>query len=67
MLYEKYNKIGMNNNNIVDFSGKSSMYGALGTKSMEDILEGLRDKEDRISSLNPTPQQPSAHPHKHPH
>ena len=43
-----------------------SMYSALGTKSMEDILEGLRDKEDRILSLNPIPQQPSAHPHKHP-
>jgi hypothetical protein len=55
------------NNSMVDFSRISSMYGALGTKSMEDILEGLRDKEDRKLSLNPTPQQPSAHPHKHPH
>jgi len=40
------------------------MYGALGTKSMNEILEGLRDEENRILSLNPTPQQPSAHPHK---
>ena len=46
---------------------KKSMYGALGTKSIEDILEGLRDKEDRKLSLNPTPQQPSAHPHKNSH
>ena len=57
----------MNNNNMVDFPHKSSMYGTLGTKSIEDILEGLRDKEDRMLSLNPTPQQPSAHPHTHPH
>ena len=57
----------MNNNNMVDFSHKSSMYGALGKKSIEDILESLRDKEDRMLSLNPTPQQPSTHPHKHPH
>ncbi len=27
---------------------KKSMYGALGTKSIENILEGLRDEEDRI-------------------
>ena len=51
----------MNNNNMVDFSHKSSMYGALGTKSIEDILEGLRDKEDRMLSLNPIPQQPADH------
>lgn len=55
------------NNSMFDFSLKSSMYGNLGTRSIEDILEGLRDKEDRKLSLNPTPQQPSAHPHKHPH
>ena len=52
---------------MVDFSRNSSMYGALGTKSMEDILDGLRDEEDRILSINPTPQQPSAHPHTPPH
>ena len=46
---------------------KKSKYGALGTKSMEDILEGLRDEEDRKLSINPTPQQPSAHPHTPPH
>ena len=40
---------------------KKSIYGTLGTKSMEDILEGLRDKEDRMLSLNPTPQQPANH------
>jgi len=33
----------------------------------EDILEGLRDEEDRILSLNPTPRQPCAHPHTPPH
>ncbi len=27
---------------------KKSMYGALGTKSIENILEGLRDEEDRM-------------------
>ena len=27
---------------------KTSLYGALGTKSIEEILEGLRDEEDRI-------------------
>lgn len=27
---------------------KKSMYGALGTRSIENILEGLRDEEDRI-------------------
>jgi predicted CopG family antitoxin len=27
---------------------KKSMYGALGTKSMDEVLEGLRDEEDRI-------------------
>jgi hypothetical protein len=43
------------------------MYGALGTKSMEDILDGLRDEEDRILALNPTPRQPSAHLHTLPH
>ena len=25
-----------------------SMYGALGTKSMDEVLEGLRDEEDRM-------------------
>jgi len=40
-----------------------SMYSALGTKSLEDILEALWDEEDRMLSLNSTPQQPSAHPH----
>ncbi len=27
---------------------KKSMYGALGTKSMEEIMEGLRNEEDRM-------------------
>ena len=45
----------MNNNNMVDFPHKSSMYGALGTKSIENILEGLRDKEDKMLSLNNLP------------
>ncbi|MCD4768531.1 MAG: hypothetical protein K8R34_18775 [Methanosarcinales archaeon] len=45
---------------------KKSMYGALGTKSIEDILEGLQDKENRMSSLNPTPQRPSVDPHTPP-
>ncbi len=27
---------------------KKSMYGALGTKSMDEVLEGLRDEEDRM-------------------
>ncbi len=27
---------------------KKSMYGALGTKSMDEIMEGLRDEEDRM-------------------
>jgi len=38
----------------VRFLLKKSIYSALGTKSMEDILEGLRDEEDRMLSLNPT-------------
>jgi|GEM_PF-4608000 len=27
---------------------KKSMYGALGTKSMDEVLESLRDEEDRM-------------------
>ena len=40
---------------------EKSMYGTFGTKSMEDILEGLRDEDDRMLSPKPTPQLPADH------